>query len=252
MKPVPKEKQHPPIQIGSPLSEFQAALEALISLQEQGKYQVFLVRENLVRLIGDSDEFRIFLIKRSGNESIDGKKAQAYLEEIQTALQLMLAVGKAERAVQILESSVYDDEFESAKNNEELKVELRTTIRSKLDLVSAGLVTETLTERSKRLSTVSGPMLEDLDVEIISKRHSFTNGVDLKTPFLRIKVRYAVGGKSNFPFAFPPWVTNPPRDTSTFELECDETDIDVLISRLLQAKEILRNSIDDKVTTGES
>ena len=45
----------------------------------------------------------------------------------------------------------------------------------------------------------------------------------------------------------PPWATNVPVVTEGLELDCDETDIDLLIARLLQAKELLKKAIEAKI-----
>lgn len=251
MTQVASEKQNPSLQIGVPLAEFRAAVDTLLALQEQGRYQVFLARENVIRLIGDVDEFRAALGKRLGSDPIDVKKTRSYLEEVQMMLQVIIGTGSSTAASRVLESNVYESKFGAAKGNKEVLEDLRNALNSKVELVSAKLTSDALTERSKRLATVIGPMLEDLDVEVVSKRQSFSEGTQVTTPFLRIKVRYSVGGETRFPFSFPSWLANPFQDSKTFELECDESDVDVLISRLLQAKEILRQAIDAKVKATE-
>jgi hypothetical protein len=42
-------------------------------------------------------------------------------------------------------------------------------------------------------------------------------------------------------------VTTPQQQIDIFDFECDETDIDFLVSRLLQAKELLSKAIDAKL-----
>ena len=233
--------------VGIPLREFEAVVETIEELLRSGKYQVFLANDNVIRLIGEIDEFRVAFGKRLGGDSIDRKKAQDCMEELRTFLQVILANGKLVTAAGIFEKQVYDDDFEKIKDNPEGANELRAIIAKKLHLTSTKFATDALRERGKRLATIIGPVLEDLDIEIVSRRKNLAQGVEIDSPFLRVHLRYSHGGKTNYPFSIPPWVTDPPRELNSFDLECDETDIDLLINRLLQAKELLRNAIDAKI-----
>lgn len=239
-------------QAGIPLPEFEAAVDMLEQLQRSGKFQIFLTREHSIRFVGETDEFRVAFGKRLGIDLIDKKKSQDCMEEVQSFLQVVVATSKPETAARLFEAHVYDEEFESAKEDAARSNALRKIIEAKVALVTTKLASDAMRERARRLATAVGAVVEDVDIEIISRRKSLTQGIEIEAPFLRIRLRYTTGGEPRFVFPLPPWVTGPSRDFRSFELECDENDIDLLISRLVEAKELLSKSIDAKVRSERS
>lgn len=234
------------LQLGIPLRDFEAAVETLDQLQGQGKLQIFLARENAIRFVGESDEFSVTFATTLGSGAVESRKARECLEEVQSVLQVVVAAGR-NAASEILEASVYRGQFSEAKGDSQLAERLRNVLEKKVELVSNKLASEAMLQRAKRLTTTVGPLLEDMDIELVSQRRSLAQGVEIAAPFLRIRFRYSLGGQSGFPIPFPPWIPNPPRDVRSFELECDETDIDLLLSRLVQAKELLKNALEARV-----
>jgi hypothetical protein len=245
-KAADKTESSPKIQLGVPLDEFVATVEALQQLCQEGSYQIFLAREHTIKFIGEVDDFRLVLGEKIGTDAVDMRKAKTCLDEVQTFLQVFLAMG-ALAAMRAFERRVYDDDFADAKDDAERTNALREILKKKLDTVAVKLPSEALLERSKRLHTLIGPCLEDLQIEVISRRRGLESDEDIDAPFLRIRLIHSMGGDSQFPFVAVPWVTNPPAELHAFDLECDEMDIDFLLKRLIQAKELLKNAIETRV-----
>lgn len=232
--------------LGIPLSEFDAAVETLKELQREGKYQIFLARGSRIRFMGETDDFRLAWAKKLDTEIIDRKKAEECLEELKLFLRLRIVTNTSENALEVLED-YYDAEFREAKDDPKLTKEYREEIQRKVEVVTGSLVTANLINRARRLGTVPGPLLEDLDMEIIASRRSISQGLSIEGPFLRISLQYSLRERSDALEALSGWAVDPSSDVRSFELECDETDIDLLITRLLQAKELLKQAVDHKL-----
>jgi hypothetical protein len=234
-------------QVGAPLVDFEAAVDTLHRLQREGTYQIFLAGESRARLVGDTDAFRVSLASNLGSGPIETKRVDKLLDEVQAVLQVLLATQDGAGAARLLEEAVYDDEFEAAKEDQEASKKLREIVTKKVEIVGEKLRSEAMRERMKRLSTTVGPLLQDVDFDLVSQRHSSTGNKDISSPFLRLTLRYSVGSKTQWPFLPPPWATNLPVATEALEFDCDETDIDLLVTRLLQAKEFLKKAIEATV-----
>jgi len=240
------------IQVGAPISDFEAAVDTLQRLQREGTYQIFLAGEHRVRLVGDTDAFRVSLASSLGPDLVESKRADNLLDEVQAVLQVVLATQDGARAARLLEEAVYDDEFEAAKEDQDVLKRLRETLNKKVEVVVNKLRSEAMRERMKRLSTTVGPLLQDVDFDVVSQRRSSTGNREISLPFLRLTLRYSLGTKAQWPFLPPPWATNLPVATEALELDCDETDIDLLVTRLLQAKEFLKKAIEAKIEPKET
>jgi hypothetical protein len=234
--------------LGTPLPEFQATVDTLQQLCQDAKFQIFLARGNLIRFIGDPDEFRMALGSRLKIEPVDKNKADKYLEEVQMFLQVLVAMRSSGASVRVFRNHVYDNEFREAKKNPDRAKALQEIIKQKIDAVVSKLSSNALLERAKRLATVIGPSLEEVDIEIVSERKSPAKKADIEGPFLRLRFLYLEESESVYPFMPPPWLTDPPRNARAFDLECDETDIDLVLKRLIQAKNLLNRAIDLKVS----
>ncbi len=113
------------IEAGVPLADFEATVNTLQALQREGKYQIFLARPNAVRFIGDTDQFRVSFAKRLGGVTVEAKRADGLLEEVQMVLRLVLASEGVTRAARILEEGVFSDEFKSAGEDPGVQGQLR-------------------------------------------------------------------------------------------------------------------------------
>lgn len=241
----------PPEQIplpGASMDDFKTIVEELSRLQDENKFSLFQGRENSIRIVGEIDELVIALRKRPNYEKITSAKVKPIIEEIRQDIQIFLWSGTEERAVSFLAENVYSDEVEVVNDNPKAKTALISHLRSKVELVCKRLVTPPMHERAKRLSSCLGPVFEDLDIEVIQQRHSPFDGRTVISPFLRLKMRYS-DKSSAFRF-LPPWVA-PISEGRAFELECDETDIDLLITRLLKAKELLKSALTSSATASK-
>lgn len=238
---APTEQKTPP---GASMDDFNVVMEEFSRLQNENRFSLFQGRENSIRMVGEIDELVIALRKRPRCEKFDAIKVRPIIEEIRQFVQIFLWTGSEDRAVSFLSETAYSDEFEGLDDQPAVKAAFVQHLRVKVALVCKKLVTPPMHERAKRLSSCVGPVLEDLDIEVIQHRHSPFDGQTIISPFLRLKMRYS-DKSPNLPF-FPPWA--PPRSEGrAFELECDETDIDLLIARLLKAKELLNNALKGSV-----
>ncbi len=241
---------------GASIDEFKAVFEEFSRLQNENKFSLFQGRENSIRIVGEIDDLVIALRKRPGCDRFDAARVRPIIEEIRQLVQIFLWAESEERAVTMLTETVYRDEFKGINKEPEEKASFVQHLRSKVDLVCADLVTAPMHERAKRLSSCLGAVLEDIDIEVIQRRHSPIEEQTIVSPFLRLKLRYSDRTNSVLPFRFtPPWAP-PESGGRAFELECDETDIDLLIARLLKAKELLNSALSSsasmsKETTNE-
>ena len=231
-------------QLGSTSEEvFEAALDVLARLCQTGKCQLFLPREYAVRLVGDMDDVARGIADKQGLKSFERNDAERVWLDIQVIISVFLWAGTAEKAVNVLKKNVFEEEFKKAKHADEAAL-LQKALQQRVDRVKTKLNLIPLVERSKRIATAIGPLLEDVDVELIQQRHLEGNSKQLTSPFLRLRLRYTEGGKTSFPFIAPPWAGGfVTQQMNSFEFECDETEIDLMIRRLLSAKDILAKAI---------
>lgn len=244
-KGADKTKSSEKIRLGVPVDDFEATVDALQQLCQEGKYQIFLAREGAFKFVGEIDELRLDLGKKFGADVIDRKRIARCLQELKMLLQVCIVSPTPATAVNFIETRIYDDDFAKVKKDPVQTENLRQILQQKVNAVFGKLLSDAFRERFKRLESAVGPVLEDIDVELISRRRSPVNDADINAPFLRIRLLHTTRGNSAF--FVPAWIANPARDMHTFDLECDETDIDLLIRRLLQAKELLSKAIEAKV-----
>jgi hypothetical protein len=236
--------------VGVPFAEFEATVDTVVKLKEEGRHFLFLAAPYSLRLIGDLDRLRIDLSKKLGRETLSKRDVGRYLDEVITVAQVCLWSGKEDRAAKALEESVFKDEVRKAK---ERGLELRRMIANKVACVMSRVITESMRERARRLSQTAAVRLSDVEIDLIYQRDSGGGDGSLATPFLRLGLRYLEAEAGVFFFRPPPWITDvevgAPR---RFDLECDESDIDLLVYRLLLAKRLLAQAIEEKIhRTGE-
>jgi hypothetical protein len=236
---------------GSTVEDFETAVEVVAKLRDANKFCLFVSRNNSVRFIGDPDEFTIALTRALSAAELEKQKAERILDEIKTLVQMYLGCPTVEKAISVLESMQYGDHMKRMGDDEAAKNSFRTSLRRKIDAVAGKLVSSTISEKSRRLSTAVGPCLEELDLEIISQRKSRLDDTTISSPFLKLRLRYTEATGSPFPlfFAFP-W-SSAANSSKSFEIECDETDIDLLITRLVEAKALLNRALDMKMQATE-
>jgi hypothetical protein len=201
-------------------------------------------------MIGELDEVVLSLQKVPEMEKVDSAKAKLILEEIRKMVQISMTWPDDNRAQSVLETGVFDDDFEALAKQPEKAEEYRKILRRKLDLAKT-LVSPAMLERAKRLSTSIGAVLEDVDIELINQRNSNFDQILIASPFLRLKFRYSDSAASRLPFYFGGFLGSAPSEGRAFELECDETDIDLLVGRLLKAKELLSSAIEPSAPSKE-
>jgi hypothetical protein len=232
---------------GIPFEHFEAAVKALSQVQSEGKFLLFLSRTNNVRFIGDPASYRDALATKVKKDALQIDDAQQALKEVREVLQACILFGEPAQAASFLEQTEYDSLFE--KLGEEQKDKARELLQKKAELAFSNLFKGSLAQRAERLNTAVIACVEDLDVEVVSERQDELLEEHNTAPFLRLRLRYADGGGEDG----VPWFVFRRRkfaggSIKTFEIECDETDIDLLLRRLLAAKERLLRVISDERT----
>lgn len=225
---------------GLPLEQFEEALDAIGELVDRGDFQVFVGRFRNVRIIGDISTFCDVFARRLDAGKIAPSDAKTILREVSNFVQLGLAIPDVEKAVEFLEMHIFDDEVKEMGDEKE---QFRHVLKEKLARVTDQ--TKALRRRLDRLGTTVNPTLEDVDVELINERVDRLRDETLTQPFLRLRLRYSSPPES-YPwasFGFPWAELAPPVPAKSFELECDETDLDLLIRRLIEAKNFLLQSV---------
>ncbi len=238
--------------VGIPLPQFQAAVDALVALRDSGKFLIFLGRRSRARLIGDLNDFQATMAEVA-KEAVSLEDATRILDEIRRYCSACMDMQDVKALKQFLMRAVYEDDFTKHKRH---NAELERQLEAKIKLVSGKLVTDAMKQRSKRMQSATVACLEDVDVEIVQhRRENFSSASrSSEEAFLRLRVRHSDGvdlsGSIFFPFhMWGPWEgTN--SNASSFEIECDESDIDLLVVRLLEAKNALLKARES--SSGES
>ena len=224
--------------IGLPFEHFRAAVESLVKLRDDGKALLYFTRRPLLRLIGDARDFLIaFSIGKDGEEA--AKVAAQVEAEIVDAASSVLRYETVERALHVMEGERFERRRKE-KPADEHRDAYRHLQRQKLELVAKVIATENVRERVVRLGSSTGACLEEMDYELIQERIDVQRKKKVTAPFLRLRIRYSdirqqqyLGGV----FAFEGADERTP--SSSFEIECDLSDIDLLIKRLGDAKQRL-------------
>ncbi len=219
---------------GLPVERFQKAVAGLVELRDRGRFVVFLPRRNRPKVIGDVAEYLDGYRKSVGQgteENLDVEAAAA-LNEIQQILRVALRYADIDQAVRHLEQTQFVDEENGQISAAQLA--FREEVKSKLSEVHKRLLTPRLRARAARLKSATVSILEDVDFEIVERRFDSASAENVSGYYVRIRLRYSEN-PSRSPFvAF--WGDSWEEEASSFELECDESDIDVLITRLSLAK----------------
>lgn len=228
---------------GLSLERFKAAVESLATLRDSGKLLIFLGRRSSIRIVGEfADDFhKEFAARTEGPVSPDDSKEAS--REVRNFLATRLSLSSEASFLRFLEDMIYTDELSEVAKSEEDKECFRQLVREKIKCVDTTLVNEALESRVRRIETATGPCVEELEFEVVQSREAKLTDREIKHPFLRLRLRYSEGAEETpVPWAYFSALWGTPRmdiEARSFEFECDTSDIDFLIKRLLMAKQRL-------------
>lgn len=223
---------------GIRLEPFRAGVEALVALRDAGKFLVFLTGSDRVKLVGEREEFRAALSNQLKGVAVSDDECGDILGEIRNFLNLWATVKSIEGMVKALMGGPYEQAVNKLEEGE--RAGLREELESEIRLVDKELFTDALKRRVRRMRTATVACLEDLDVEVVRERRDEASSGTIDDPFLRLRIRYSKAMDRGWRFIPSGWTLGlAPGPVDSLELECDETDIDLLIRRLLAAKQRL-------------
>jgi hypothetical protein len=224
---------------GFPLDTFFQAIEVVAQLRDQGELVIFFTRSRAVRLIGHLTKFRSKFLTVSKSGEISQEDAESVLEEIEQYLSAYAHSMDTPGALRLLRYAPVNSTYGG-----ELKGAARAAVEKKLVHSVDRLFTDTLRRRVKRLKESLGLCFEDFDSGITYLRGKEDGR--LSEPFLRVRIRRSPPSRHEFPFFFWPAAADA---APSVEFDCDESDIDVLVHRLLAAKESLVDAKRTPATT---
>ena len=225
---------------GLPLEVFKAGIQAVEELRNTGKYQLFLGRQSSLQIIGADQDFFEALRTQDLCREFDEEQAGEVLQELRRYARAYGQFPDNDGLVSFLTRVVYSDEYEAldAKGQETF----RNTLKAKLQLVKDALYTDSIRERRQRLKTATVPCLEHVEFELVTERRSPSVHPRTEGPFLRVRLRHSIDSPDRFGFFGPfslSWGGLDLTGLPSFEVECDESDIDLLLLRLSEAKDFL-------------
>lgn len=236
---------------GVPIERFEAGVRALVELRDRGKFLIFLARRQSVQLIGRESDFSEALSGKLSVAKLDEGDSRGILREIRRFLSIRTQMPNAEHTSQFLTRGVFDDGIENLA--ESAKTRFREQLAKKIALVEDELYTPSLRTREERFESTTAACLEDLEFELVEERSTTDPDKRFEDPFLRIRLRYSKGTESKRLLRFFGLMEgvsggNPfgPTELYSFELECDESDIDLMMLRLAAAKQRLLNAREGK------
>ncbi|MBS0659161.1 MAG: hypothetical protein JSR82_13040 [Verrucomicrobia bacterium] len=208
------------------------AVRVVSRSRNEGVVLLFFNGNGLITLVGNVDAVREALREHVANG------APRYLDflifQACMALQCLLMAGSRPSAKMMLATYL---------SNGEMDDETLAVAERRVALAEEHLATEALKERGRRLSSSSNHILVDVAAEIISHRVAYGSESETRVPFLRLSFEYSEGlGKTVVPTAL--MLFGAGKSTNRIELECDESDISVLIQRLQAAKELLGKAVE--------
>ena len=142
-----------------------------------------------------------------------------------------------------------NDEVEKLSAGE--KKRFREHLKRKATLVEEELYTLALSKREERFGSTTAACMEDLEFELVAERSTTSQDEPFQDPFLRLRLRYSKGTEPAREFGFFSFLASNPflmTELHSFELECDESDIDLLMLRLAAAKQRLLAARDKNTT----
>lgn len=228
---------------GLRLPLFKQGAELLDQMITKGDYFLFVSWPSYAKLIDKPEAFAHFKSKfgkQIGEPDVSDEKARRALNEIVDFIQFSLWTSESGDALSFLIERVFEDALKNT--SEEQKAEFREELEAKLSTIDALGFAKNLPQRTQRLAVAVGPCLEDVDFDLVTERRASREDLSSVQPFIKLRIRYVAREDQLFPFSFigSPWGRErPPSNGRSFELECDESDIDLLILRLVSAKQFL-------------
>jgi len=226
---------------GISYSDFVSGVDVLVTMRAQGELTVTVTRLRGLRLVVSNDLLRerfsaklarevsddeVRLMRREvGDVAFASIVADTPLDQYRTYIMLKGRPPKAEEP---------EEEFVK-----------------KAKYATKALVTQSLRDRFRRIEEALSPVLEDVSVELVSKREE-PNANDLGgVAYLRLTYHVAVPdpAASVFPFLRPSMFFGSSK-YSVFSIECDEHDLDLMIRRLNRAKDMLAKAIPQEPAHG--
>lgn len=234
---------------GLTVEEFRAASETLVELRDAGKFLFFYSRRTgarVVRVAAEADDFRVAVGRRLGDK-VDEKFGRMALRELRNFLGTTLVLEDPDAIVGFLTDQVFRENTQVM--DEAARTRFEDVLREKVKLTSEILVDGSLRRRAERLRSSIAPTLEELDTEVVGQRRDEVSNQNVETPFLRLRFRYSVIKGTSFEvLPVLPWGMSPViQGTPGFELECDESDIDLMLHRLREAKKRLGEAVRAKL-----
>lgn len=222
---------------GLPQGRFGAAVDVLAELQDKGEAILFFNRVPSLSVVVDADLFHRELVAKSGEPDLDTDEASEALEEVKLLSGLLLRSANIDRAINFLERDHVNQRSASAVEQNLF----RSQYRAKLERLDPRLLLPSVKGRIARLESATVPCLEEVDYELVRERRDNQNNVEIRSSFIRVRLRYS--DEQPLSFFFPIFSHRQNNSSSkSFELECDLADLDLMLKRLGEAKGLLIKS----------
>ncbi len=211
-----------------PFDRFKAVVMAMAELRDTGKLLVFLGSSYAVRIIGVGARSEQLVTEKLAEKSYGTNFAEEF-GEIRSIFKFMSRTANTAATV----SAMIDSYSHKFGTNDPEKASLIADLHKRVECVFNILFIDSLRQRARRIKTATVPILEDTDFEIVTERVVDDESECVLDPFLRFKVRYFEKRNGS---DFPWFLFGENKEKESFELECDESDLDFLILRLTEAK----------------
>ena len=226
--------------------EFTGAVDALREMREAGELGLAISRLRGLRLILDKDSFRQKINSKRETE-VTTRHAGRLLQEVgHTTLAALVGrnLDMQLHAYHLLRGVPFEKDSDIEPATKEL-------LSKKLKHVTEEFITQSLRDRVNRIEDCLSPVLEDMATELVSTRQE-PEAEDLGgVPYLRITLTASQPSPGSGGFIFPgPGVFFGPSSSTTFSIECDEHDLDLIMRRLKQAKDLLRTATEEGAKNG--
>jgi hypothetical protein len=235
---TPDEGEHGVNVPGISTERFEAAVRALIELRDNGKCLIFLGRRRGPRFVVDMELVRDTLKGKLSGPALTADEAEEILDEVSRYLAVLIQTGSAQQAVRFFTSGP----FRRKEGDQADEEQFRKRVEAKVAVVQKELYTETIAARWQRMGSMTAFALEDVDFEVVGERVAALENKSVTEPFLRLKIRHAKEteqGSLPMMLLFLEGELLRGSGLDSFELECDESDIDLLMLRLDAAKKRL-------------
>lgn len=238
------------VPVGVPLSVFKTGVDAMEDLVRRDEAVVFISRPYRVRFLVDLAVWGDAFHQRLGKQLTEQPASATLSVDVKTEiLRCLQACLMWESSPALLLEDQLTFRLALSRLPSEQKSEGMKVVEKKAAYVRDHLLTTPMRERVIRLSAAAGPCPEELDVEVVTERLNYSSDRYSPQPFIRAHLRYTQAdgvdaytlkawGQSAFSADIIP--------THTLSMELDETDIDLLVERLLTAKRLLLSSLNAK------